>query len=403
MGLQGRLSEYVNGLKKAETRTAKLEAAGKSVLAKGARESESISNEAKEIMGTTAKQSTEMVAARQAEAEKLIASANESGNAVTRDAAKRAKDILTSDTPAESIGKMIKDDPANRLKEVAGLFKNSPEGKKILAQGIHSSLMSQPPSSIKKLWFDKLGPAIADSGIMPVSQIRQIESQIADIESAYGKNTPKGGDAIKRLLIKTIAGYGGSVVGQATSGNTKSSQERLKELGVEPRAEGGPVQEGKPYLVGENGPELIVPQGSGTVIPNQSGGFNPPNKNDLSDQTLSNMDFGNLQMLREMNRGNPDAQKKIAPVEHKRWARDETAQNPMKGLAIAALTPPYSAFKAINDALPASMQAEQDRGKATPASLAEMAAGFQGVGQGMSDFYDNFQATIKKKIAELMQ
>jgi len=35
-----------------------------------------------------------------------------------------------------------------------------------------------------------------------------------------------------------------------------------------PRAAGGPVSAGSPYLVGERGPELIVPNRSGTVIPN---------------------------------------------------------------------------------------------------------------------------------------
>jgi hypothetical protein len=34
------------------------------------------------------------------------------------------------------------------------------------------------------------------------------------------------------------------------------------------RAHGGPVVAGRPYIVGEEGPELIVPAGSGTVIPN---------------------------------------------------------------------------------------------------------------------------------------
>jgi hypothetical protein len=33
-------------------------------------------------------------------------------------------------------------------------------------------------------------------------------------------------------------------------------------------AEGGPAQAGKPYIVGEKGPELFVPQNSGTVVPN---------------------------------------------------------------------------------------------------------------------------------------
>jgi hypothetical protein len=37
---------------------------------------------------------------------------------------------------------------------------------------------------------------------------------------------------------------------------------------VRARAAGGPVSAGKPYLVGEEGPELMVPGSNGTVIPN---------------------------------------------------------------------------------------------------------------------------------------
>jgi hypothetical protein len=37
---------------------------------------------------------------------------------------------------------------------------------------------------------------------------------------------------------------------------------------ISARAKGGPVQAGKPYLVGEEGPEIIVPGQSGTVVPN---------------------------------------------------------------------------------------------------------------------------------------
>jgi hypothetical protein len=39
---------------------------------------------------------------------------------------------------------------------------------------------------------------------------------------------------------------------------------------MEARADGGPVNAGQPYLVGENGPEVVVPAASGTVIPNQA-------------------------------------------------------------------------------------------------------------------------------------
>jgi phage-related minor tail protein len=39
-----------------------------------------------------------------------------------------------------------------------------------------------------------------------------------------------------------------------------------------PRATGGPVSAGSPYLVGERGPELFMPSGSGTIIPNNQMG-----------------------------------------------------------------------------------------------------------------------------------
>ena len=37
------------------------------------------------------------------------------------------------------------------------------------------------------------------------------------------------------------------------------------------RADGGPVSAGRPYLVGERGPEIVVPRRSGTVLPNGVG------------------------------------------------------------------------------------------------------------------------------------
>ena len=51
-------------------------------------------------------------------------------------------------------------------------------------------------------------------------------------------------------------------------------------FGATPRAAGGPVTAGRPYLVGERGPELIVPRAPGQVIPNHalgsgSGGGGP--------------------------------------------------------------------------------------------------------------------------------
>ncbi len=40
----------------------------------------------------------------------------------------------------------------------------------------------------------------------------------------------------------------------------------------------GPVRAGRPYLVGEEGPELIVPKPSGTVVPNHALSYQPLGK-----------------------------------------------------------------------------------------------------------------------------
>lgn len=45
------------------------------------------------------------------------------------------------------------------------------------------------------------------------------------------------------------------------------------------RAEGGPVSQGQPYLVGERGPEVFQPNQSGTIIPNGASPSAPPQTN----------------------------------------------------------------------------------------------------------------------------
>lgn len=46
------------------------------------------------------------------------------------------------------------------------------------------------------------------------------------------------------------------------------TQEVIVTPEVEPRAEGGPVQSNKPFLVGEEGPEIFVPASGGEIVPN---------------------------------------------------------------------------------------------------------------------------------------
>ena len=43
----------------------------------------------------------------------------------------------------------------------------------------------------------------------------------------------------------------------------------VKAQGIPRRQEGGPVEEGEPYMVGEAGPEVMVPTQGGTVIDNK--------------------------------------------------------------------------------------------------------------------------------------
>ena len=53
----------------------------------------------------------------------------------------------------------------------------------------------------------------------------------------------------------------------SASGGTITGGSGLK---FTPRAYGGPVNSGSPYMVGERGPEMFVPRSSGTIIPNNA-------------------------------------------------------------------------------------------------------------------------------------
>jgi hypothetical protein len=58
-------------------------------------------------------------------------------------------------------------------------------------------------------------------------------------------------------VVKAAGTVTGAVGGFIAGGNK-----------IDYRAEGGPVQAGRPYIVGEQGPELFMPSSSGSIIPN---------------------------------------------------------------------------------------------------------------------------------------
>ncbi len=56
------------------------------------------------------------------------------------------------------------------------------------------------------------------------------------------------------------------------------------------RANGGPVNAGEPYMVGERGPELIVPRSSGVVIPNNQLGTNMGSTTNVTNNYINAID-----------------------------------------------------------------------------------------------------------------
>ena len=88
----------------------------------------------------------------------------------------------------------------------------------------------------------------------------------------------------QQALSTVTANVNASGIGQmmrmgTTSVATMNAYEAANEQGmaalgysVAPRASGGPVSAGTPYVVGEQGPELFVPASGGTILPNGAGG-----------------------------------------------------------------------------------------------------------------------------------
>ena len=69
---------------------------------------------------------------------------------------------------------------------------------------------------------------------------------------------------------------------------------------IQPRALGGPVSGGSPYIVGEQGPELFVPGSSGNIVPNHAmGGANIVVNVDASGSSVQG-DAGQAEQLGSM-------------------------------------------------------------------------------------------------------
>lgn len=101
----------------------------------------------------------------------------------------------------------------------------------------------------------------------------------------------------------------------------------------------------------------------------------------FSPEQLANMDHATLYQAREY--APPEHQGLLAPYEHRAFAREATAENPLLGPAIVASILPYQAYKAFNGA------------RSAP-SWDQVGQGFLGVGEGLKD------AVMQNRLVQLL-
>ena len=73
---------------------------------------------------------------------------------------------------------------------------------------------------------------------------------------------------IKMLVQKYIVDAAFGAISGAITGGVTSTTDFNAAGPMQPRAIGGSVQNGSPYMVGERGPELFIPNSQGSIVPN---------------------------------------------------------------------------------------------------------------------------------------
>jgi hypothetical protein len=104
------------------------------------------------------------------------------------------------------------------------------------------------------------------------------ESILATLDGSTKSIGRIWGDMLKRMAAQAAAAQLGKYLLGDQFGKTGAVGGVVGDLGnwlggliAGQRASGGPVMAGRPYLVGERGPEIVVPQQAGTVLPNGVG------------------------------------------------------------------------------------------------------------------------------------
>lgn len=133
-------------------------------------------------------------------------------------------------------------------------------------QGAQSKPAAQP---------DPAAHALAAADIQSKAQVAQINAGITqqkntqDFQIAQEKNQTDAAYKAASLQLQERAQDAKEAKDAADVINAQ--RQAVAKMGDAPqaRAKGGPVTAGKPYLVGEHGPEVVIPRNSGVVVPNE--------------------------------------------------------------------------------------------------------------------------------------
>lgn len=122
----------------------------------------------------------------------------------------------------------------------------------------------------KSLLTDTQKAAVNLASVMNQTVVPAFDDLFSAIKA--GENPIKAffqglGQALQQLIQKLLQAVLQAALLSAITGGTTSFGSAFKSL-LGFRAEGGPVFSGKPYVVGEKGPELFIPQGGGRIVPN---------------------------------------------------------------------------------------------------------------------------------------
>jgi hypothetical protein len=146
-----------------------------------------------------------------------------------------------------------------------------------------TSALEKSLENVEKLWsqLPKLGKRLNEVTEETKAFSSQLNNALGDsILAAFEGSTSRIGDVWKNLIKRMAAqalqaqlstllfGEGYGTTSNQVGGVFGGIGQFLGGLGGGARADGGPVRAGRPYLVGERGPEIVVPGQAGTVLPN---------------------------------------------------------------------------------------------------------------------------------------